>query len=92
MFFRRKKKTATKPVAVKWKDWVDTGSGLDVRPGMIGRDEAVTLFVAKANSHYSWKVIPTGYAQLPSTIREAAGNAKTRAAAKQAAETSVGLR
>lgn len=92
MFFRKKKKPSSKPITVKWSDWVDAGPGLDVRPGFVGRDEAVTLFVAKANSHYSWKVIPTGYAPLPPTIREAAGSAKTRAAGKNAAETAVGLR
>lgn len=77
-------------VEIRFTGWERISDDQAVRPGFVGKREAVTLFVNETVKGWAWQVVPTGHIAV--NIASSRGKASSIRAAQHAAERAIGLR
>lgn len=77
-------------IEIKFKPWVKISDEQFVRPGFVGKKEALTMFVLqKSPAVWQWSILSTGAVRMHWRTRK--GRCKTAIEAKHAAERAMGL-
>jgi hypothetical protein len=75
---------------VRFEPWVKISDEQYVRPGFIGKQEAITLFATDTPRGWQWSIAQTG--RVPLAFPTVHGLARNASDAKAKAERRIGIR